>query len=404
MKIGEFCSMNNVTIDTIRHYIDMGLIVPMKKGRLYDFDGSCQKDLEEIITLKSIRFSLSEIKSYFNLKRLGSSSTNDNGEHMLSHLSAKQFEISREMESLRNTQSKLTKLVENIDQSEKKRVKIGTSIDFAKHLFCPTCSSAYEISNRLDYENGMIKSADLLCDCDNSLTIENGIVIGSTQFENRYSEIELHTVDAYKKYISNANAEFIKALYFAIRWIVNGLNQKSAYKTPPPRIMAEFGVGSGFFLRTFMHSLCKDDTYIAIDHDLERLKDLKNHLETMDVKGRVIFICCDIDRVPIKNQFIDIAIDFFGSLSVAIESEIGLIERIDKYMRNESEYYGVHTIASRQSLRQMPVANHQAFSEMALTKLFHDLGYTMTNTYLSDFVEDHHVTSKNFLIAARKHR
>ncbi len=33
MKIGKFGELNNISIDTIRHYMDLGLIIPEKKGR-----------------------------------------------------------------------------------------------------------------------------------------------------------------------------------------------------------------------------------------------------------------------------------------------------------------------------------------------------------------------------------
>lgn len=32
MKIGKFGEVNNLSIDTIRHYMDLSLIIPEKKG------------------------------------------------------------------------------------------------------------------------------------------------------------------------------------------------------------------------------------------------------------------------------------------------------------------------------------------------------------------------------------
>lgn len=49
MKIGKFGEKNNLSIDAIRHYMDLGLIIPEKKGGHYFFDEYCQKDVELIV-------------------------------------------------------------------------------------------------------------------------------------------------------------------------------------------------------------------------------------------------------------------------------------------------------------------------------------------------------------------
>ena len=54
MKIGKFGEVNNLSIDTIRHYIDLSLIIPEKRGTLF-FDEYCQSDLELIIHYKRSR-------------------------------------------------------------------------------------------------------------------------------------------------------------------------------------------------------------------------------------------------------------------------------------------------------------------------------------------------------------
>ena len=71
MKIVEFSQTNNITKDTVRHYIDMGLLVPDKQGAQYEFDESCQKSLDEILALKNMGFSLNQIKDILLFKTFG---------------------------------------------------------------------------------------------------------------------------------------------------------------------------------------------------------------------------------------------------------------------------------------------------------------------------------------------
>ena len=67
MKIGKFGEVNNISIDTIRHYMDLSLIIPEKREATI-FDDDCQTDLELIIHYKDLGFSLNEIKELFFIK------------------------------------------------------------------------------------------------------------------------------------------------------------------------------------------------------------------------------------------------------------------------------------------------------------------------------------------------
>ena len=49
MRIGAFAKKNNISFDTVRHYIELGLILPVKEhGGQYQFDNICQENIEEI--------------------------------------------------------------------------------------------------------------------------------------------------------------------------------------------------------------------------------------------------------------------------------------------------------------------------------------------------------------------
>ncbi|EOR25937.1 Methyltransferase [Clostridium sartagoforme AAU1] len=77
MRIGEFSKRNKVSIETVRHYIDLGLIIPYKNGAQYEFNEKCQKEIESILELKALGFTLNEIKSIFLYETLGKLSVNE---------------------------------------------------------------------------------------------------------------------------------------------------------------------------------------------------------------------------------------------------------------------------------------------------------------------------------------
>lgn len=399
MKIGDFSRKYNVTIDTVRHYIELGLLVPMKKGRLFEFDALCESDLKEILTLKSLKFSLSEITSYFFIKRMGMSSKYERSQYFLSILERKIEDINNEIIDLKKTQKNAIKIAETIDDSNI-TTQYGFPIDLLDVLYCNKCNSHYAIDT-IESEEEMIHKGDFKCNCTNKISLIDGIILCETKFQKRYSEGDITDEDFYRTYIDQSNTDFLKNLYFSIKWLSNEINIKENYSSKGT-VFAEFGVGSGIFIRSFLEKLDKNDVYFAIDHDFQRLKYLKNDLEKRQNKKTIIFICADVGSVPLKEPFVDVAIDFYGSMSMAIESQTPMINDISKYLKKHSNYYGVYAIANVWKNKAIEVKNNQMFAKSSIRNSLIQNGYEVTNTYLSESVKDTHLESKSFLVSAVK--
>ena len=70
MKIGEFSDLFGLAPETVRYYVNKGLLVPVSKNERYDFDNVDVDDMRLLMKLKSFRFSLSEIHRIMSLRRL----------------------------------------------------------------------------------------------------------------------------------------------------------------------------------------------------------------------------------------------------------------------------------------------------------------------------------------------
>lgn len=69
MRIGEFCKQFNVSASTVRYYIHRGMLIPEIHNRQYLFSENCNQDMQKIIELKALRFSLDEIHRLLTLHR-----------------------------------------------------------------------------------------------------------------------------------------------------------------------------------------------------------------------------------------------------------------------------------------------------------------------------------------------
>ena len=59
MRIGALAKQYNISIETIRYYISIGLLIPEKKGAQFQFSAQEEEILAMIQHLKSLRFKLS---------------------------------------------------------------------------------------------------------------------------------------------------------------------------------------------------------------------------------------------------------------------------------------------------------------------------------------------------------
>lgn len=70
MRIGKVSELYHISVDNLYYYIKYGLLVPPRPKGQYVFDQATLKDLEWILELKELDFSLREIHIILSLKRV----------------------------------------------------------------------------------------------------------------------------------------------------------------------------------------------------------------------------------------------------------------------------------------------------------------------------------------------
>ena len=70
MRIGKVSELYHISVDNLYYYIKYGLLVPPRPKGQYVFDQATLKDLEWILELKELDFSLREIHIILSLKRI----------------------------------------------------------------------------------------------------------------------------------------------------------------------------------------------------------------------------------------------------------------------------------------------------------------------------------------------
>lgn len=317
--------------------MDLGLIIPEKKGGHYEFDERCLKDLQDILYFKKMGFTLMEIKALFMYKRLGKLTPYQEDEYYIEWFRNKYRKISKQLEELAETKKRLKNNLKELSAKEtKKKFTMGVDIKTLPLLFCPDCEDELRLFDG-QIDNNQIINGRLQCSCGTEYVIEDGIILGN----NRLIENENIFQENYiGEYINETSPEYIDNIYDGLEWIYKRLNFDSLKN----KVILELGTGMGILLRHIYNDLPDDALYIAVDYDLRRHKFLKNILERADVKKNIIFVCEDFLRIPLKKRSVDILIDATGTSNYSFEHEDFALAFIDHYVKEKAMLMGSYII------------------------------------------------------------
>ncbi|WP_353092500.1 MerR family transcriptional regulator [Tissierella praeacuta] len=335
MRIGKFAENSNLTIDTVRHYMDLGLIIPEMHGGQYDFDNRCEIDLQDILDLKNMGFTLNEIKSIFMFRRLGNLTPYEQNQYYKTFFESKYEIIGKEIENLKEMRNNLRKKIDKLQSYNKEiKNKIGINLKNLSIFKCPRCNRDLMISKG-DIDNNQIINGELICNCGVEYKIDDGILISNSKhiehrliFDNNYIG----------EYISSTDIQYLDNVYKGLELI----HKKIDYNNFKNKTILELGSGMGFFLRHIYDELPEGSTYIAVDNDLGRHKFLKGILDFINCNKNIIFICSDFTEVPIENKSIDVLVDFSGSSNYGFENEQFLLNKIDNYIKESAWLIGTY--------------------------------------------------------------
>lgn len=305
MKIGKFAEKHNITQDTVRHYLDIELLVTEKSGGHYKFSDSDSRDIKKIIELKNLGFSLSDIQKIFAMQRISGENTNSFRKFYLSFLENKTKEVDNIVLNLNNLNSNLKEKIYEIKCNESEDVqKLGFSLSSLHLLECPQCHKQLTLSNGTIEKNNIIE-ANFQCDCGFIAEIKDGIYIDKRCMRTKL--LNGQRMPSKEEYLAATTHSYSNFLYKGIASLIEHINN---FGEEQPKYIIELENCVGFFLMQYIKYLPMDTTHILIDYDYERLVNLKKDLENYYNHKNFIFLCCDYENIPLKNSSVDMVIDY----------------------------------------------------------------------------------------------
>jgi DNA-binding transcriptional MerR regulator len=382
MRIGKFAENNELSIDTIRHYMDFGLILPAKQGGQYFFDTSCQRDLEEILKLKDMGFTLSEIKDIFMFRKLGKLTPYQEDEYYRTFFINKLRNVEKGIEELKEAKERLEEKLQEFSQSrDNGSFTMGVDLRVLNLLQCISCGGNLILSNG-SINNNQIIDGTLKCACGREYAIDNGILKVDDEYRERHLDFDYGYI---REYINVTDADYLDNLYKGMEWSY----KKMDFNVLNNKVLLELGSGIGFFLRYIYNNLPEDCIYIAVDHDMSRHRFLKDMLEKADCKRNIIFICADFLKIPVKDKSVDMLLDISGTSNYSFTHEKFLLGEIDSYIKNDAYLLGSYIMFKNFTPDSMVKEEYRKnFNLKNVKQEIGSLSYKLIDERTSDYLDE----------------
>lgn len=378
MKIGAFARHNQVSIDTVRHYISLELLLPKKVNSQYEFDLQCQEDFSQVVFFKELGFTLAEIKNIFILKQLGKMTSLQQEKYYTDifkeKLEVTAAEIARQTLEKSRLQRELRKLN---SKSESHPFPMGIRLDWLKYLRCDKCGKPFVLKEASVAED-QILSGTLRCACGNEYTVRDGILFTDSVHQEDEPWPSVQT------YLQHTDPEYLRHIYKTLEWCA----QNADFTDFSGKVLVEPGCGAGYFLRRIYDSLPDDCIYIAVDYNPDALRPLKEILEKAERRKNVFFICCDFLHLPLAAGLADIVCDFSGTSNFCFDHKEFLLKRMEPFLKPDTALIGSYVIFKNfnpDSLVSVDCRNN--FRIEQVKRQLAELGFSPDSEYRSDVVE-----------------
>ncbi|WP_138160095.1 MerR family transcriptional regulator [Peptoniphilus catoniae] len=389
MRIGDVCKKYKISKYTLYYYIDYGLIVPPKDGTRYYFDKRTLEDLDIIVELKNLRFSLEEIHKIISLRRISGLLSIDDLEDIINIYTSKKSQCLEEIEDLKQT-------VENLDQEIKKYSskksginRTGVPLSMLDLLSCPECGQRMQIKEaEMDFK--YIYEAKINCICGAKFIVKDGILLTGNRNKSKYDKPDLKR-ELYKDLPFKIISHFQHYYNFMLDRIKEiDFNNK---------VVLETYINAWFFIHNHISELDESAKYIVVDKYPETILMYKEIIEKQGKNLDILYIADSTTNLPLVKNCIDVNIDFFAINEHNFYKDSFLIKDLLPYLKEKSDLIGIYYYyKDRKSksvsnlLKYYPESSKKTFSLDFFLKSMKDCGYSRKLFEALDTIED---TGKN---------
>lgn len=382
MKIGEFAKKFGTSVSTVRHYINLGLLVPEKDGFQYCFEDDYCHEMEIIITMKNAGFKLSELSKYLSLFRFYNKDDYLLYEKLLEYLCSKKADLYAERHRINTYIRLINKKIKEIENS--RIYAAGKSADSDKKgvcgqlpgfplaavdlLRCPHCQNRLHLSG-VDIAGDSITEGKLTCSCGYQAGLRNGIIFtdmlkdldNDDKFLYNYfgeENVSINEDGLLLMAMNEYSNEYMTNLHRSGLWIhkeLENIDLSSKVILFPEMSMQ--------YLYSHCHdNLAENSIFIVTSPSERTIQTMRQHIANAAPDLKIAYIINQDGSLPLRTGCIDIVIDYMGSCNLGFFEEKHYFDMISPYIADKAiiagttEYYRKGAV----SLRRIHELYHDA--------------------------------------------
>lgn len=332
MKIGAFSKYFAVSQQTIRFYVNKGLLCPIVKNDRYDFTEIDIEDMRLLLKLKSFKFSLNSIHRLLSLKRLSNFDDLNELNDYINMLS----EHKKSLIAEKNKISGIIGAIQNeIDTTSGKhsysiKRKNGIPLAFLDYLACPLCGGVLSLTG-CNIEEGQILSGTFSCKCGFTASAKNGILIGPSGKISKYDWPDLER-NCYRF----MNPTLVSYMQKSYHWIIDKLD--SCIRDDS--LVLEDFINNYCFCHANLEEMNPKTKYIITDKYPEMVAIYKGLIDRLGLERQILYIAASSDMLPLKSECVDLYIDFDSANEYALYNKGYSLYAIGKYLKKNSYAVG----------------------------------------------------------------
>ncbi|MBE5907164.1 MAG: MerR family transcriptional regulator [Lachnospiraceae bacterium] len=206
MKIGEFAKKHNVSVDTVRHYINEGLLTPLRENTQFNFSEIDDRVMDSILLLKSMNFKLEEMKTYLLFQTLF---TNNTFAGLGCFRSVFEEKLEENRKIITELESMNARITEHLNQYGLQDYHRGLPLSMLSDLVCPDCGEALTLEDAKILHNEIMEGQLLCPHCQLTYHVHYGILSDKpvTQTENLDD-----VAPSLEQYVKTNDADYIVKL------------------------------------------------------------------------------------------------------------------------------------------------------------------------------------------------